>query len=380
MDEFAVDFSNIVDPDPNAEFPSSWFPTWIAFHQDTQQAAEREKYTAVTDITAFFENVSLEILFDQLHMLLGEGNRELRNQLRELLEYWDWALSPNKTRRKGLPQGNDVSSFLANVYLRDLDQVMLKMVGGDAKKYYRYVDDIQVYTSDRNEACRAIITLERTLRQLGLNVQSAKTEVKPAKSVFDPEVLRWEKKLEDSSENKLDWAREYIQNVFSLDDSKFAGKGWDRIYRRSLTVLGENNDPLAIPVALKLFLCDPSHKSVLKNFAYLKRFVSTHFYEVEIYDRLAASSEHTFDYHRAFIFRLAAYSRGEHARLRVMALEHAVDSGNNWFSRVAALLNLSTHDLSGHELGKLSHILDTDSDAQVLRAVFVTLTQHSRDH
>jgi retron-type reverse transcriptase len=362
--------------DIEIEFPSSWFVNWIEFHEETQEASKKEEYVAVTDITGFFENISIDILFEQLHSLLDENNNELLKQLRIMLEYWDWSLSTSKTPKVGLPQGHDVSSFLANIYLRDLDKAMENVVGGDAKKYFRYVDDIQIYTSDRGEACRALVELEKVVRRLGLNVQSAKTEVKPAHKVFDRDVVEWEKLLAEDNEEALENARRFINEIFDHEDPDSLAK-WDRIYRRSLTILGRSDDDLAVPTAFQIFLTNPSHKLVVKNFVYLKRFILEHFYERDIYERLRDNSVHTFDYHRAFLYRLGAHSRGYLPELKQFSLDHATTISPDWFSRVAALMFLSTHDLSGEELARVGKLINSENDPQVLRAAFITLIQHS---
>lgn len=355
-------------------FPYNWFQNWILFNQSTQSASEEFEHVALTDITAFFENISLRILFDQMLGLLGQEYRDLLDRLRGLLDYWDWATSAGKTTGKGLPQGNDVSSFLSNIYLRDLDQAMLDIVNGDTHKYYRYVDDIRLYTSNYSEACCGLVELEQTSRTLGLNVQTAKTEIKQATETFDPDVTEWMQHLQDEAEDKVERARTFFTEVFDSSDSDSVAK-WQRVYWRSLTILGQANDDIAVPTVLNMFLDDPSVKMLRKNFKYLRRFTPVHYFEDAIYDRLS-QEEFTFDYHQAYLYRLAAHSRGEYLSLKELALEKATDDSAHWFSRVGAFLFLSTCGLSPSELGRISQVSD-EGNPQVVRAAYVTLCQHS---
>lgn len=368
-----------VDQDGQAAevgFPYNWFDNWIRFDQDTQSASRAFEHVAVTDITAFFENISLRILFDRMREILGEEYRELLDRLRVLLDYWDWAVSAEKTSGTGLPQGNDVSSFMSNIYLRDLDRAILSVVVDDEEKYYRYVDDIRVYTSNRSEARRALVEMEHTLRTLGLNVQTAKTEIRLASETVDPDVAEWMQRLSNESEDRAEWARSFIAEVFEPVEPD-SMKKWPRVYRRSLTVLGQANDDTAVPVAFDMFLSDPSVKQLRKNFRYLRRFTSQYPLEEEIHDTLT-QEDFKFDYHRAYLYRLAAHSRGQHSALKELALQEATDSSSHWFARVGALLFLSTCRLSPSGLGQVSAIVN-EGNTQVVRAAYVTLSQHSGD-
>jgi hypothetical protein len=251
----------------------------------------------------------------------------------------------------------------------------LSVVNGDTSQYSRYVDDVQLYTSNYDEARKALIELEKVLRTLGLNVQSAKTKIEQADQIFDEDVTKWESKLDRENSNRLEHALEFISEIFDEDDPESLDK-WRRIYLRSLTVLGNAGDSTAVDIACRMFLNNPAYKELLKNFAYLKRFVPIFLYEEPIYGRLT-SGEYLFDYHRAYLFRLAAFSRGEHDGLRQFALDECVRKERNWFCRVAALLFLSTIRLSGEELTQIRQIITSERNAQILRAASVVLLQYS---
>ncbi|MBI4707639.1 MAG: hypothetical protein HY761_06915 [Candidatus Omnitrophica bacterium] len=150
-------------------FPSNWFENWKAFHDASKLASQKYDHVAVTDITAYFENISLGLLREKLKEKLNSDEHfELIDRLFRLLEFWDWTPSGNHPRGIGLPQGNDVSSFLSNLYLMALDKEMLSIVSGDTSKYGRYVDDIKLFTSNQDEARQALVRLEEVLRELNM--------------------------------------------------------------------------------------------------------------------------------------------------------------------------------------------------------------------
>jgi hypothetical protein len=376
-DQKSEDISSDEEPAEGGEFPYDWFKNWIRFERGTRVASEEYEHVAITDITAFFENISLSLLIGRLHELLGQEHREVLKRLHSLLSYWDWVISEEKTSAKGLPQGNDVSSFLSNIYLLDLDNAMLRLVENNTEKYFRYVDDVRLYTGSKSEARRALVEIEHTLRKLGLNVQSSKTEVKPASESVDRDVVEWMDRLALEAEDKVEQARRFISQELSARESQPATK-WQRIYRRSLTVLSQASDDTAVEAALDMFLSDPSDRQLRKNFRYLRKFAPYHCYEEQILGRLQ-ESEFTFDYHRAFLFRLAAYSRGDCPVLQDLAFEESLSASAHWYTQVAALLFLSTCRLTRHQLAQITQSVENEGNAQVARAKYVVMCQSSGD-
>lgn len=360
----------------DVEFPYNWFFNWKAFHNATKTAANEYKYVAITDITAFFENISLDLLRERIKELLGANSekRDLIDRLFRLLEYWDWKPAGNLPRSIGLPQGNDVSSFLSNLYLLELDKEMLSVVSSNTKKYYRYVDDVKLFTENRNEAQKALVILERVLRGLNLHTQSAKTKIERADTIFDRDVEHWVNLMSDNNDKKKDNAKTFFDQVFNVENID----NWQRAYLRCLTVLREAGDSSAVNTALQIFLTNPSHRLLVKNFLYLRNFVTEYSYSNAIFERLS-KGEFTFPYHRGYVYRLAAYCRDEHSGVKELALQEAANQYSDWFCRMSSLFAISSFSLSGDELHKITPLIQTESHPLVTRAAYITLCQHSGD-
>ncbi len=71
------------------------------------------------------------------------------NLLMHILEYWTWRSCEGKPVSRGIPQGNEVSSFLGNVYLLSLDEEFKKFFKKNEIKYFRYVTSQQYETAFR---------------------------------------------------------------------------------------------------------------------------------------------------------------------------------------------------------------------------------------
>lgn len=155
-----------------------WYAQWPAFVKDVEFAYEAEgfRFLVVTDIAAYFEQIDLEILRFQVFQQLSRSPR-LVNFLVGMLEYWAWPSAYGRFSPRGIPQGNDVSSFLGNFYLLPLDLAFKAFARRRAVHYFRYVDDVRVLAKDRETAVDALFLMNSELRKLRLTIQGAKTRI-----------------------------------------------------------------------------------------------------------------------------------------------------------------------------------------------------------
>jgi hypothetical protein len=146
-------------------------------------------YVLETDIQNFFENILISVLKSDLEKCLFDANtsteklvesRFIIDRLIECLEKWSF------DGKRGLPQNRDCSSFLANIYLRIIDEQML----GKKFEYYRYMDDIRIICKDKYEARRALKELVNILRVRHLSLNGKKTKILHPGSTEHNEFLR----------------------------------------------------------------------------------------------------------------------------------------------------------------------------------------------
>jgi len=78
---------------------------------------------------------------------------------------------------RGIPQGNDASSFLANLHLIPLDGALSEFCKRHDATWFRYVDDVEVYTRSERAARDVVFVINESLRELHLNLQGSKTEI-----------------------------------------------------------------------------------------------------------------------------------------------------------------------------------------------------------
>jgi hypothetical protein len=155
-----------------------WYEAWPEFVAEAQGIYEKEGFTLMveSDISAYFENISHPLLADILRQYAPSQLR-LINLLMEMLSLWTTPSLTGYRPQRGIPQGNEVSSWLGTLYLVEMDTELLKLQRKGLIRYVRYVDDIKVFTKDRKTARSVIFMTNRILRCLHLNMQSSKTEI-----------------------------------------------------------------------------------------------------------------------------------------------------------------------------------------------------------
>lgn len=152
---------------------------WNKFLSDTKIELDKEENEVllITDLSNYYESISIKDLINTLNLQIDNlpiGSikekefKKISSQLHKLLYNW---CQPDTKR--GIPQNRDASSFLSNIFLNPVDDIMLK----SGYKYFRYMDDIRIVCNNKFEARKALKLLVGELRKKGLNVNSKKTQI-----------------------------------------------------------------------------------------------------------------------------------------------------------------------------------------------------------
>ena len=109
-------------------------------------------------------------------MLLPEETK-IVNLFNRCLNAWVVKSQDGYNPPRGIPQGNQFSSFLGNLFLLPVDNKLIEFAAKNDCRYFRYMDDIRIFCKSFETARRAVFVLDAVIRQLHLNVQSAKTKI-----------------------------------------------------------------------------------------------------------------------------------------------------------------------------------------------------------
>ena len=164
-----------------------WYGAWPAFEKASEDICIHGDYPylAISDISAYFENIQLEILRDQLFGLLP-NEQQITNFFISAFAFWTAETPQGRRYMRGIPQGSDVSRFFGNLFLAPIDKSLLKLSEKFDIKYYRYMDDVRIFAKTEEGAKTALFEFEQEVRSRHLNLQSAKTKIlreKPSREV-----------------------------------------------------------------------------------------------------------------------------------------------------------------------------------------------------
>ena len=164
------------------------------------------KYCLKVDISNYFNSIHVPLLLDRLEFL-KERDGKLFAFLKNLLSenravHEEDGQKSIVTEQKGAMAGTPISPFLANVYLKDVDELFAqKQVW-----YFRYSDDILIVADSMEELEKYKELLYQKIREHFLELNPLKVQISQAGGAFEFLGLRFdgnEVDLSDSTMNKI---------------------------------------------------------------------------------------------------------------------------------------------------------------------------------
>ena len=122
------------------------------------------RWVVDSDVDAFFDNVSHELLLEKLNRFIRE--EKIRKLVAQWIQAEVWDGKRLTVLSKGIPQGSAISPVLANLFLDELDEAMLAA----GYRYLRYADDYVILCKDRREAFQALDLSKTVLESLQLEL------------------------------------------------------------------------------------------------------------------------------------------------------------------------------------------------------------------
>lgn len=147
---------------------------WKAYRARLKLLVRLYDVALVTDIVSFFASIPIDRLSEDIRQL---ARNDVTKRLVNMLDGW-----AGVSGRSGLPQRCMASSALANLYLRPLDDALDAAAGsshvvGGVPLAIRWMDDIWIFGDEEGELRKAQLRIEARMRDLGLHMGVAKTDV-----------------------------------------------------------------------------------------------------------------------------------------------------------------------------------------------------------
>lgn len=362
-----------------------WYEAWPDFVQEAQAIFEQQGYDYLveTDISSYFENISHPLLADVLVKYAPEQIR-LVNFLRMMLSEWATTSLLGNRPERGIPQGNNVSSWLGTLYLIPLDLELLKLEKKGKVKYIRYVDDIRVFTKDRETARTVVFLINRLLRQLHLNMQGSKTEivekVNIKKRLNDQRIEVINDILERLTDQGEDISNEIQQEIRvkvkplyieSIVGKTILEKRDHRFFKRCITLFSQARSPIAINECIQFLLSDPVLTA--KIMKYLHHWENDNAVVAKILNVLL--NHEIFDSQYLSLLPFVRRSVGLSVGHKKFFWNVALNMDLHWSVRSEAFLSLAVFSLSDSECKRLIRRYDNETSPFIQKAILAIMLQ-----
>lgn len=372
-----------------------WYERWPQFDADSKRAYSQECYSYLTktDITAYFENIDLRSLETQLRSHLKGKEDKIIHLLFRILKTWTRETSTGTPIERGIPQGDDVSSFLGNIYLIPLDNALIQFCKRYKAKWFRYVDDVKVFTKSETDAKQAVFIINDALRSLYLNLQGSKTDILEGKKLKE--------EMDDSDFKIVDRVYDKIKKI-NVDDKKNAkevskqlktiskltsrfrrklphsiknlSSKNHRIFRRLMTVYGHCGRPHLKKAAIAALKELPDLKILDKALTYLTQldYNDHHDEIIKILFDMMGKKQLPFPYQIGTILETISFLNPNNImKVASKARKYALNRKQHWFIQQKGLEVISCYPYKSEYSEKLASDYLKNDDPMVRRAACV---------
>jgi reverse transcriptase-like protein len=373
-----------------------WYNVWPQFDKSTRETYldEGYRYLATSDIAAYFENIQLLILRDRL-LHIFPNDPKIVNLLFIFLEAWTTKTLDGRVHQRGIPQGNFVSSFLGNIFLLPLDLMFAEFEIKHDAKYFRYMDDVRIFTKNIEDARLSVFKMDRKLKQLHLNIQTAKTKIldhkrgEIAKAFFDDRVDDFVKILKEINKEKKAGKLNTVRFLKKIDDlAKKDTNDQQKIVgaRRSLSGLSLRaflmwinahnllNSDKYIDRLLREIDINPEYKLTKKLMRCAKLFPEKNKIQKVLF-RFFNSRRNIFPHQEAECLRAVRYLNRTNSDMINHCVYRVLDKKQATYVRMQAAYLLSRNIVDLNILNDIENCFDRDRDPYVQAALSTVMVQ-----
>lgn len=369
-----------------------WYEQWPTFIKESKYSFEIEKYNflVISDIVSYFENIHLEVLRDEILIKHLPKEQKIINLLMNILEHWTWRSCEGKQVLRGIPQGNEVSSFLGNIYLLPMDEEFIKFSRRREIKYFRYMDDVKIFAKNEQIARECIFVMNNILRKLHLNIQGEKTLILTGSDIKDD--------IEDERMNQINNIINSLKEkkTLSLDDKKeivnkliqqykkiktrrrVILKKDLRVFRRLVTAFTMLKNPYLVNRTLKQIMINPDYKLLINTSAYFRLFPKKEIITKSLTSFLL-SKFNNFELQEANVLSILRYRYNYPKKLITYAKKIIKNNKKHWYVRVQGILLLNNLKLSTKELYDLLNQFNSEQNVEIKRVLIKPLCQLKKD-
>jgi len=369
-----------------------WYGQWPKYTKQTIYTFEKEgfKFLTISDISAYFENINISILRDVILKYLPK-EQKIVNLLCSLLEFWTLQTIHGLSIKRGIPQGSEVFNFLGNIYLLPLDEEVIKFSKNKEVKYYRYMDDVKIFSKREDIAREVLSVMNDALRKIHLNIQGSKTVILEGENardeLIDPrmqeanDVIEEIKKSPNMTCGKQQEYNKRLKKVYAKikNKNKIIQEKDLRLYRRLITGFNLLDSSHMVNNILNQLPMNPDARLIKNAATYLINFPKSSEKIANKLLRFLKSPINLFPYQEAYIISILRRLKTIPKDVIEYSRKCLKLKGKHWYVRAQAALLLSNINLRSSSLDSLKKLYDKEPNIELRRAYIKCLCQQNRD-
>jgi len=216
-----------------------FFDIWLRYQEYRTRTLLNQPYEilVVSDITNYFESISIELLMEYLSPL-GLPRKAIA-LLGKILDEFKPMSGHSPNPRIGIPVDEyDCSRELAHIFLFEHDRRVVEKVGEE--NYVRWMDDQNVGAESYTDARKVVNLLTRSLTMQRLTLNGGKSKFLNPQEVIQyfqldaNELLnKWEKKYRKGLKKRFKKARVALKKVWNkILETAIEEGHWDKVLKR----------------------------------------------------------------------------------------------------------------------------------------------------
>lgn len=204
---------------------------------------------------------------DNLNTLIASGDTDA--ELYKYAESVDTAIRACQERQSiGIPIGPDTSHIIAEIVACRIDSILKARLGSMGLKACRYFDDYYLYVSSKDEADKALKSLQLILSEFQLEINEAKVKIREFPFAFEDEFATSLHSFHFKKTNQSNSIKHYFSMLWAFAERNPKRTDWIfkyalRIFEFSTVVIEKNSWKVFEGLLIKTALVEPAILDIL---------------------------------------------------------------------------------------------------------------------
>jgi hypothetical protein len=253
---YSRDKHNIKKPHEIDEYGFNWRELFKKMQKQIYKFKDEKEFLVTTDLTNYYDSINISELRKKITNFVND-KEVLIDILFMIIEKISWLPDYLPYSGRGLPTTNfEGIRLLAHSFLFELDLILKNKTNNS---FTRWMDDIVIGVSSREEAIEILSQMSDLLKSRGLALNLSKTDIFDSKDAEFNFLINENKYIDavDYGESKPKLEKELKKNFKKHLRLNYEAKYFEKITKRYITTLGKIKSEILLPDIPELYIANP---------------------------------------------------------------------------------------------------------------------------